>query len=181
MKDKEIELKFVITPKARQSIINDLNDLNLTPKTTHQIDTYYIPYFREFEVNGETMECVRIRETDKGSVLCYKKIHREATPVYCDEYEIAIDNKQQMEKFLFALGFSIQMVIDKTRQSYSYDNFSFDFDTIKDVAELMEIELKDNSASTDTILQMVAKYGLTEQDVTYDGIQMIVKNKLNKK
>ena len=57
------------------------------------------------------------------------------------------------------------MVIDKTRESYIYNNFCFDFDSIKDVAELMEVELKDNSASVDTILDFVSKYGLSQVDI----------------
>ena len=175
MKDKEIELKFVITPKTRQTIINDLNNLNLTPKTTHQIDTYYIPDFREFEVNGETMECVRIRETDKGSVLCYKKIHRECNPVYCDEYETVIESKDQMEKILFALGFSIQMTIDKTRETYKFNNLEFDFDSVENLGELLEIEIKDENLSLDEIFDFISKYGLSKNDVNYKGIQVLMK------
>ena len=146
-----------------------------------QIDTYYIPDFREFEINGETMECVRIREENNNSTLAYKKIHREANPVYCDEYETRVDNKEQMEKILFALGFKVQMVIDKTRESYKINELEFDFDSVKNLGELMEVELKNDSNDVSVIYEFVSKYGLSKKDVTYEGIQVLMKKALGMK
>mgnify|MGYP003305230044 CR=1 FL=1 len=127
-------------------------------------------------MNGETQECVRIRESNGKAILCYKNIHREATPVYCDEYELEVSSKEEMEKILFALGFSVQMVIDKTRNTYLFENFEFALDCVNGSLELFEVELKDNNASVDTILDFVNKYGLTKEDVTYRGIQLLVKD-----
>ena len=184
MKDKEIELKFLIDNKTKQNIIADLEKTAQKGKTKRQIDTYYIPNFAEFEKDGETMECLRIREQNEKSVLCYKKIHREANPIYCDEYETEISSKDQMEKVLFALGFEIQMVIDKERVSYRLGDFHFDFDSVKNLGELMEVEI-DSSAnenvSVDDIYSFVAKYNLTSKDVTYDGIQKLMKVAMAKK
>lgn len=175
MKDKEIELKFVINDKIKDSLISDLKkDATIISKSS-LIDTYYIPNFKNFEINGETIECVRIRENEKGAVLTYKKIHKEASPVYCDEYETQILNKEQMEKILFALGFEIQMVIDKTRMTYLTKEFEFDFDSVKGLGELLEVELKNENGNIETIYNFVAKYGLTKSDVTYEGIQTMMK------
>lgn len=181
MKNKEVELKFIISPKIKETIINDLKNQTTSSSNSRQIDTYYIPYFREFEINGETMECVRIREQNGITTLAYKKIHREANPVYCDEYETNLESKEQMEKILFALGFEIQMVIDKTRESYRLGEFEFDFDSVKNMGELMEVELKNDSNDTKPIYEFVSKYGLTEKDVTYEGIQVLMKKAMNKK
>lgn len=184
MQDKEIELKFLINNDTKAKIIADLEKLATKGKQSHQIDTYYIPNFAEFEKDGETMECLRIREQNGRSVLCYKKIHREANPIYCDEYETEIESKDQMEKILFALGFEIQMVIDKERVSYHLDNFHFDFDSVKNLGDLMEVEIDskaNDSVSVDDIYSFVAKYNLTSKDVTYDGIQKLMKVAMSKK
>ncbi len=175
MKDKEIELKFVINEKIKESIISDLKSSAKFVSEARLIDTYYIPNFKDFEINGETVECVRIREDKKGVVLTYKKIHRESFPVYCDEYETQVSSKDELEKILFALGFEVQMVVDKTRLSYSTNEFEFDFDSVKGLGELMEIELKNENEDVDAIYKYVSKYGLDKSDVTYEGIQMMMK------
>ena len=176
MNNKEIELKFIIDVEKRKLIEADIAKLAKFESEKRQVDTYYIPNFKSFEKNGETMECVRIRESGGKAVLCYKRIHREAAPVYCDEYELEISSKEEMEKILFALGFTVQMIIDKTRKIYSYANFEFDFDSVNGNLELLEIELKDNNSSVGTILDFVKKYGLSKSDVTYRGIQLLVKD-----
>ena len=180
MKDKEIELKFKITPEQKKSLIEYLKPITHTKGSNHMIDTYYIPSFKDFEVNGKTIECVRIRETEDSAVICYKHIHYEASPIYCDEFETKIDSKEQMEKILFALGFSVQMVIDKTRIGFYNEKFEFDFDTVKNLGELMEIELKDNNGSISDIYSLVKPFGLSDKDVTYEGIQLMLKNALKK-
>lgn len=176
---KEIELKFKINEEIKKTIIKDLEGYAKKKGESHLVDTYYTPYFKEYEIDGVTQECVRIRENEKGNILCYKKIHYEANPIYCDEYETKVENKDQMEKFLFALGFSVQMVIDKTRVTYKLDNFEFDFDSVKNLGELMEVELTEGD-NVDEIYNFVKKYGLTQNDVTHEGIQVLMKKAMNK-
>lgn len=180
MKTKEIELKFLITKEQKKKIYDALSRTTKYIGAIRQVDTYYIPTFKDYEIDGQTMEALRIREVDGKKTLCYKKIHREANPVYCDEYETEIESKESMEKILFALGFSVQMVIDKTRESFVADEMEFDFDSVLDVAEILEIEIIGDNVSVDDIYEFVKPYGLSEKDVTYDGIQKIVKDK-NKK
>lgn len=174
MNNKEIELKFIISEEIKKNIIADLQKICDYHKTTRQIDTYYIPYYKNFEINGVTLECLRIRETEGDCILGYKKIHRESSPVYCDEYETKISNKEQAEKILLSIGFSVQMIIDKTRITYRTEDLEFDFDSVKDLKELLEIELLDNSKDINEIYNFVSKYGLTKKDVTYKGIQKMV-------
>ena len=180
MKNKEIELKFKISEDIYKKIIIDLDASATKTGESRMVDTYYIPDFREFEIDGVTHECVRIRQTEKGNVLCYKKIHYEANPVYCDEFETMVADKEQIENILFRLGFSVQMVIDKTRVSYKKDNFEFDIDFVKDLGYLLEVELKDENADIEEIYNFVKVYGLTKDDVTYEGIQILMKKALNK-
>lgn len=179
MKDKEVELKFVINKETKEKVVSDLHVAKYLGQV-HQIDTYYIPNFKDFEKNGETMECLRIREDGNGIVLCYKKIHRECNPVYCDEYETKIENKEEMENILFSLGFSVQMIIDKVRDSYALGDLRFDFDSVKGLGELMEVELKGEDVSLKDVYNYVEKYGLTEKDVTYAGIQKQMKEAMRK-
>jgi predicted adenylyl cyclase CyaB len=181
MNDKEIELKFRIAKQQKQAILQHIESITTFKGSEHMVDTYYIPNFKDFEIDGKTIECVRIREVNGTAVICYKHIHYEANPIYCDEFETKLDNKEQMEKILFALGFSVQMVIDKTRVSYFNDKFEFDFDTVENLGELMEIELKDNKGSINDIYELVRPFGLDKTNVTYEGIQLMLKKALQNK
>lgn len=174
MDNKEIELKFVIDKARREKILADIEIIAEFVGEKRQIDTYYIPEFKSFDENGETKECLRIRQSNGKNVMCYKNIHRESNPVYCDEFETELSDNYGMEKILFALGFKVQMVIDKVRKSFVYGEFEIDFDSVNDKLEILEIELKNNSLGEDAILEFVKKYGLTKSDVTYRGIQKII-------
>ncbi len=81
-----------------------------------------------------------------------------------------------MENTLFALGFNVEMVIDKTRETYLVNNLELDFDSVKNLGELLEIELKDNSSDINEIYNFVKKYELSKKDVTYEGIQNLMEN-----
>lgn len=176
MKNKEIELKFVISPHQKELILRDLELNAKYENEKRQIDTYYIPNFKSFEENGETKECLRIRESGESCVLCYKQIHRDANPVYCDEYELKVENREEMEKILFALGFEIQMKIDKIRKTFSLGGFEIELDQVNGKLELLEVELKDENLTTEDILNYVQKFGLSRENVTYRGIQLLVKD-----
>ena len=176
MKNKEIELKFVITKVQKDLILNELEKEAKFECEKRQIDTYYIPKFKSFEENGETKECLRIRESGDKIIMCYKNIHRDVTPVYCDEYELEIESKQEMEKILFALGFEVQMTIDKVRKTFIIGSFEIALDQVNEKLDLLEVELKDEETSTDDILEFVKKFGLTKENVTYRGIQLLVKD-----
>ena len=179
MNNKEIEFKFLITKETKEKIISFLNLNAKKVCENHLIDTYYIPSFKDFEINGQTMECLRIREENNISTVCYKKIHRECNPVYCDEYETEISSKQEFEKILFSLGFRIQMIIDKVRQTFKYKNFQFDFDSVKNLGEIMEVEIE-NEENVNQVFDFLSKYNLTKKDVTYEGIQVLMKKALAK-
>lgn len=179
MKDKEIELKFVINNEIKNSMLEFLNERATDVGKSHLIDTYYIPNFRDFEINGETIECVRIRENSKGVVLTYKKIHKESNPIYCDEFETEVKDKEQLEKILFALGFSVEMIIDKTRTSFDFGKFRIDFDSVVNLGELLEVELKNSNGKVEEILEFVGRFGLSMKDVTYEGIQALMKKAMS--
>ena len=181
MKNKEIEVKFKIAEGTYQKVVADLDVCAIKTAESRLVDTYYIPDFREFEIDGVTQECVRIRQDEKGNTVCYKKIHYEANPVYCDEFETKVEDKDQLENILFRLGFSVQMVIDKTRVSYKTDKFEFDIDYVKDLGYLFEVELKQDGADIDEIFKFVEPYGLTKDDVTYEGIQILMKKAMAEK
>ena len=182
MANLEYEYKFLISEKQRNAIIDFLNTNGEFISSSYQKDVYYIPKFRDFEINGETVECLRVRTTDKGSVLCYKKIHREANPIYCDEYETKIDLPEEFEKIIFAINFQVQMTIEKTRNSFRFKDCQFDFDSVENLGEILEIEFKGTDISKfDDIFENLKSFEIFKDNANYEGIQMLMKKKLNLK
>ena len=68
------------------------------------------------------------------------------------------------------------MKIDKIRKTFVLAGFEIALDEVNEKLELLEVELKDENSSTDDILNFVKKFGLTKDDVTYRGIQLLVKD-----
>ena len=64
---------------------------------------------------------------------------------------------------------------------YGFNGLEFDFDSIENLGEHLEIEIKDETLTTNDIFNFVSKYGLTKNDVTYKGIQVLMKEAMNKK
>ena len=181
MSNLEYEYKFLINEFQKKEIIEFLNKNGQYIGSSYQKDVYYIPKFRDFETNGETTECLRVRTTEKGSVLCYKKIHREANPIYCDEYETKIESAEEFEKILLAIDFEIQMTIEKTRESFRFGDCQFDLDEVKDFGDLIEVEFKgDEIAEFDKIFEILNKFNIFKENANYEGIQMLIKKKRNK-
>ena len=50
--NKEIELKFITTNAVKDNIIKDLNACVKKVSSSRLIDTYYIPDFKDFEINS---------------------------------------------------------------------------------------------------------------------------------
>ncbi len=180
MKDKEIERRFKITQEQKENILNFVKSQATFKEECSQFDVYYEPSFKEWEKDGKTMEALRIRTVDGISTMNYKYIHREINPIYCDEFESVIADAEQMEKILFAIGFHRLIEIDKTRQTYAYGDFQFDIESVVGLGDFLEVELKCEDSEVNKIFDLLKPFGLTENDVTFDGIIKLMQN-ANKK
>ena len=63
--------------------------------------------------------------------------------MYCDEYEVEIDNKENLDRILNVLGLEQIAVVDKTRVNYLYlDKYEISLDFVKTLGYFIEIEVK---------------------------------------
>ncbi len=72
------------------------------------------------------------------------------------------------------------MVIDKNRLTYRMGDLEFDFDTVKDLGELLEVELLNPEQDISLVFDFLRPFGLKKEDVTYKGIQTMIKEKSKK-
>ena len=63
--------------------------------------------------------------------------------MYCDEYEVEIDNKENSDRIFNDLSLEQIAVVDKTRVNYLYlDKYEISLDFVKSLGYFIEIEVK---------------------------------------
>lgn len=138
--DIETELKIEISKNKYDSMIRFLKQNGKFITENHHIDTYYQPNYRKF-LNGEkTTEWLRIGKRGEKKILNYKNWHEH---IYCDEFEVEIDNSENLDKIFKALDIEKIVVVDKRRKTYFYlDKYEIALDYVKELGYFVEIEVK---------------------------------------
>ena len=63
--------------------------------------------------------------------------------MFCDEYEVEIDNAQNLEKIFKVLDLEKIVVVDKKRKTYLYLNkYEIALDSVKNLGYFIELEVK---------------------------------------
>ncbi|OGM26846.1 hypothetical protein A2627_05520 [Candidatus Woesebacteria bacterium RIFCSPHIGHO2_01_FULL_39_28] len=148
MDNVEIEIK--IRPEQPKLLTAWLEKNAKLIKSSHQIDYYFNPPHKDFvfkDKDGKKRadDYLRIRVDENDGGVTFKHWHRELEASgrgYLDEIETKLDNPDKLLKIFELLGFKISATIDKSRTSYSYGEFQFDCDEVKDLGTFVEIELK---------------------------------------
>ncbi len=112
-------------------------------KENNQLDIYYQPTYRKFipeNINETVDEWLRIGKRGNKIILNYKNWHKNK---YCDEYEVEIDDYENLDKIFKILGIEQIAVVDKTRFTYFYLNkYEIALDYVKELGYFIEIEIK---------------------------------------
>ncbi|WP_338742132.1 class IV adenylate cyclase [Haloplanus salilacus] len=135
----EVELKVRAGHEAVRQRLSSLGAEDAG--TVRQIDTYYDAPHRDF---AETDEALRIRreEGEDGSTtrVTYKGPLVEAESKSRREIETGVDDADDLDSILDALGFSPAAVVEKERERYVLDDYTVTLDSIADLGEFVEVE-----------------------------------------
>lgn len=138
--DIETEIKIKITKSEYEKMLNLMEDNAKFIKENRQLDTYYQPTYRKFLNDKEINEWLRIGERGNKVILNYKNWHDN---MYCDEYEVEIDNSKNLDKIFNVLGLEKIAIVDKERKTYMYlDKYEIALDYVKELGYFIEIEVK---------------------------------------
>ena len=139
----ETEIKFKITKTLFDQLISKMDKESKFLKENRQLDTYYQPTYRKFLNDNEITEWLRIGERGNKTIINYKNWHDN---MYCDEYEVEIDNSKNLDRIFNVLGLEKIVVVDKQRKTYYYlDKYEIAFDYVKELGYFIEIEVKNYS------------------------------------
>ena len=143
--DIETEIRFKLTEKEYKELELFFKNNATVLGENKQLDTYFQPTFRNFinqekiQNKEEIKELLRIGKRGNKVILNYKYWHIN----YCDEYEVEIDNKENLTKIFTALGLEELICVDKERKTYCYlDKYEIALDFTKDLGYFIEIEVK---------------------------------------
>lgn len=139
--DIETEIKIKLTKEEYQELEKKMKKTAQFIKKSHQLDTYYQPTYRKFvkDKESEINEWLRIGKRGERVILTYKRWY----DIHCDEYEVEIDNLENMNKIFKILGLEEIATVDKTRTTYLYqDKYEVALDYVEKLGYFVEIEVK---------------------------------------
>ena len=137
--DIETEIKIKLSKEEFDSLNQILQTSAKFIKESHQIDTYYQPKHKPFLKEHKIKEWLRIGERGNKRIINYKNWYED----YCDEYEVEIDDVDNLRRIFAALELEIIATVDKIRKSYFYlDKYEVALDVVKDLGYFVEIEVK---------------------------------------
>lgn len=140
--DIETEIKIKLSRDEFEIIESIMKNKAEFLKNSKQYDTYYQPLYRKFlKENKENInEWLRIGIRGNKKILNYKNWYDN---MYCDEYEVEIDNDKNLDKIFKILGLEKIAVVNKIRNTYLYLNkYEVALDYVDNLGYFIEIEVK---------------------------------------
>ena len=125
-------------------------------------DLYFNSPLRDFIVSDEAL---RIRIKEEGARLTYKGPKLDQTTKSRLERTVKIDDPQQMEQILCALGFVLSAQVRKQRSKYSYEGVVLALDEVEGLGSYVEVEAEgvgDYEEQKQKVLTILSRLGLHE-------------------
>jgi len=134
----EIEIKLNVDKEEYTRILDIIKKHSTNKGNVNQIDTYYTLIDKEFN-----QEWLRVRNENGKYIFNYKK---KIDNSHYEKYDVLIDNVNNLNIILNALGVKSIGTINKNRMIYIYkDKYEFSFDITEDIGMFIEIELINKS------------------------------------
>ena len=171
--DIETEIKIKISKLEFENIELFLKKNAKFLNESKQIDTYYQPTHRKFlkDKNEMINEWLRIGLRGNKKILNYKNWYNN---MYCDEYEVEIDDEKNMERILKILGLEKIAIVNKIRQIYCYlEKYEIGLDYVENLGYFIEIEVKKYTESAmaeyDKLLKLAKQLNLNLNNIDKKG------------
>lgn len=122
--DIEIEIKIKINEEKFNELKKFFNSNATFVKEVEQKDEYFTSKFEDFTKEKYPYKWLSIRERGEKKILNYKHFYpeKEEIHLYCDEYEVIIDDIDRMKKIFNELNIISFALIHKNRNIYMYKN-----------------------------------------------------------
>ena len=153
-KYQEVEVKFPLF--NREVVLQEIEKLGLQKKVIDEVqcDRYYTPFHKNFLEPEIVSEWFRVRETKNKCSLNFKQWLPIGAKVQnqCNEYETKIDDAYALRKILDLLDFKEIIVVNKTRNSWIYENVEISIDYVDSLGAFIELEAMDQVSEEEIFL-----------------------------
>lgn len=137
---KEVELLFKINNNVQAQIIRERLGQFFVKKVC-EVDTYFYPPDRDFTVNDDGRENLRVRKNELKQELTYKKVfYKQGIYSHSIEKNVSISDASEMVEILKIVGFRVHFIVDKEREVFDEERFHITLDRVKDLGFFLEIE-----------------------------------------
>ena len=140
MKEIEVEVAFDNTKNEMIEMLSKYEYLG--EKEIYDI-YYYDPLRSNLKPEKDLRlnETFRIRKTDKGCYMTYKKQHFKGKHwIYSDEYEMTIENFETAKTIISMLGLESLITVHNKRQVYRYNNYEIELEDVEELGIFLEVE-----------------------------------------
>ena len=128
----------------------------------NQADTYYNTSSRDF---AQTDEALRIRVQDNKYFLTYKGPKMDTVSKTRKEFEVEINDANNMGNILSSLGFFPVATIVKKRKRYRIGDFFIALDNVRNLGDFIEVEIdlrdsRNYEEKVEIIFKFIEKLGI---------------------
>ncbi len=132
----EMEIKVRLTKEEYNNLNKYMKAKGGLLLDSNQQDIYYQSNCMD---NNKSL---RIRTSGNKKILTYKDYSNK---MYSEEYEVEVDNGDNLKKIFSFIGLKKIIEITKERKVYSYKNkYEVSIDKVEDLGYFIEIEVKDS-------------------------------------
>ena len=132
----EMEIKVKLTKEEYEKLNKKMKLIGKFLLQSNQQDIYY----RSDYFVSDNNKLLRLRLSGNKKVLTYKTYNNN---MYCEEYEVEIDNSNNMIKIFDSIGLKKITEVKKKRYIYSYQNkYEISLDKVDNLGYFIEIEVK---------------------------------------
>lgn len=174
----EIELRAKVNNlNLLEKKLNELPGIKEKKINERQIDIYL-----KHEKDKERKMIIRLRKNyeNNEAILTFKgRSVTNKEDICWEDYDTPIKNPDKLERLLINNGYVYVCLIDKVRQSFSYQDYEINIDNIRDLGVFIEIEKKDKEENISQIkkeiLNLLTKLGIKENEIINKGyVQLVI-------
>lgn len=159
----EMEIKIKLSKDEYDNLNNLMNTKGKLLLESNQEDIYYQSDYLIADIN----KWLRIRTSGNKKILTYKN---HTNKMYCEEYEVEIDNSDNLKKIFDSIGLTKIIIVHKNRKIYNYlDKYEVSLDKVDNLGYFIEIEVKETinnfSEEYDNLLKNSKRLGLNLNNI----------------